>query len=340
MKASESARPYEPEKNPAIRRLTAGAIKRRKGKTLFPIATAYDAPFGQFVERAGIDVILVGDSVGNVVLGFRRNDAGHAREHYLSHAGRRARNDSRAYHGRHAVRLVSSKQRRRVAFGDSARQRGRRVLGETRGRARPNRPHSRDHRRRDSGRRPHRRDAANRRARPGLQNAHPSRPADRRCTRGRSRRRLRNRARSRGLRDLSRDYRDVIDSDDRHRLGPALRFAGARAARYPRDVSALAELLPNATRRSGNWRRKRWRPTPKRSATAPFPARNIYNAHQLALWGATVEACWKPTTGPTLWLSRCALSNASFLRPTKALERVEPASNRPQFLDERKAARR
>ncbi len=70
MKGSESARPYEPEKNPAIRRLTAGVIKRRKGKALFPIATAYDAPFGQFVERAGIDVILVGDSVGNVVLGF------------------------------------------------------------------------------------------------------------------------------------------------------------------------------------------------------------------------------------------------------------------------------
>ncbi|MBV8066671.1 MAG: 3-methyl-2-oxobutanoate hydroxymethyltransferase [Candidatus Eremiobacteraeota bacterium] len=67
---TESARPYEPEKNPAIRRLTAGAIKRRKGKTPFPIATAYDAPFGQFVEAAGIDVILVGDSVGNVVLGY------------------------------------------------------------------------------------------------------------------------------------------------------------------------------------------------------------------------------------------------------------------------------
>jgi 3-methyl-2-oxobutanoate hydroxymethyltransferase len=64
------ARPYEPEKNPAIRRLTAGAIKRRKGKTLFPVATAYDAPFGQFVEDAGIDVILIGDSVGNVVLGY------------------------------------------------------------------------------------------------------------------------------------------------------------------------------------------------------------------------------------------------------------------------------
>jgi 3-methyl-2-oxobutanoate hydroxymethyltransferase len=66
----DNARPYEPEKNPAIRRLTAGAIKRRKGKALFPMATAYDAPFGHFVEAAGIDVILVGDSVGNVVLGF------------------------------------------------------------------------------------------------------------------------------------------------------------------------------------------------------------------------------------------------------------------------------
>ena len=64
------ARPYEPEKNPAIRRLTAGAIKRRKSKTRFAVATAYDAPFGQFVEDAGIDVILVGDSVGNVVLGY------------------------------------------------------------------------------------------------------------------------------------------------------------------------------------------------------------------------------------------------------------------------------
>ncbi len=64
------ARPYEPEKNPAIRRINAGAIKRRKGKAIFPVATAYDAPFGQFVEDAGIDVILVGDSVGNVVLGY------------------------------------------------------------------------------------------------------------------------------------------------------------------------------------------------------------------------------------------------------------------------------
>jgi 3-methyl-2-oxobutanoate hydroxymethyltransferase len=63
------ARPYEPEKG-TVRRLTAGAIKRRKGRSVFPVVTAYDAPFAQFAEKAGIDVILVGDSVGNVVLGY------------------------------------------------------------------------------------------------------------------------------------------------------------------------------------------------------------------------------------------------------------------------------
>jgi 3-methyl-2-oxobutanoate hydroxymethyltransferase len=65
-----SARPYVPEKGTSVRRVTAGAIKRRKNRTIFPIVTAYDAPFAEFAERAGIDVILVGDSLGNVVLGY------------------------------------------------------------------------------------------------------------------------------------------------------------------------------------------------------------------------------------------------------------------------------
>ena len=65
-----NVRPYIPEKGATVRRVTAGAIKRRKGRTLFPVVTAYDAPFAEFAERAGIDVILVGDSVGNVVLGY------------------------------------------------------------------------------------------------------------------------------------------------------------------------------------------------------------------------------------------------------------------------------
>lgn len=63
-------RPYVPEKGTAVRRVTAGAIKRRKNRTIFPVVTAYDSPFAQFAESAGIDVLLVGDSVGNVVLGY------------------------------------------------------------------------------------------------------------------------------------------------------------------------------------------------------------------------------------------------------------------------------
>lgn len=67
---SADARPYVPEHGTTVRRVTAGAIKRRKGRTAFPVVTAYDAPFAEFAERAGIDVILVGDSLGNVVLGY------------------------------------------------------------------------------------------------------------------------------------------------------------------------------------------------------------------------------------------------------------------------------
>jgi len=52
-----------------IHRLRAGAIRERKG-TRFATITAYDAAFGHAAEAAGIDVILVGDSLGNVVLGY------------------------------------------------------------------------------------------------------------------------------------------------------------------------------------------------------------------------------------------------------------------------------
>ena len=44
-------------------------IRSRKG-TPFPVVTAYDAPFGRLAEEAGIDVLLCGDSLGMVVLGY------------------------------------------------------------------------------------------------------------------------------------------------------------------------------------------------------------------------------------------------------------------------------
>jgi 3-methyl-2-oxobutanoate hydroxymethyltransferase len=88
-------RPYAPEKG-TVRRVTAGAIKRRKGKTLFPIVTAYDAPFAEFAEAAGIDVILVGDSLGNVVLGYEET-APVTIEDMIHHAQAVCRGTARAH---------------------------------------------------------------------------------------------------------------------------------------------------------------------------------------------------------------------------------------------------
>jgi 3-methyl-2-oxobutanoate hydroxymethyltransferase len=43
--------------------------KKRKGERIVCL-TAYDALLGQLVDEAGVDLVLVGDSVGNVLLGY------------------------------------------------------------------------------------------------------------------------------------------------------------------------------------------------------------------------------------------------------------------------------
>jgi 3-methyl-2-oxobutanoate hydroxymethyltransferase len=50
-------------------KITAPAIKARKGGDKIRMVTAYDEPGAQIADRAGADIILVGDSVANVVLG-------------------------------------------------------------------------------------------------------------------------------------------------------------------------------------------------------------------------------------------------------------------------------
>ncbi len=50
-------------------KITAPAILARKGGDKIRMVTAYDAPSARIADRAGADIILVGDSVGNVVLG-------------------------------------------------------------------------------------------------------------------------------------------------------------------------------------------------------------------------------------------------------------------------------
>ena len=50
--------------------VTVPAIRARKGRRKLVSVTAYDAPTGALLDEAGVDIILVGDSLGNVVLGY------------------------------------------------------------------------------------------------------------------------------------------------------------------------------------------------------------------------------------------------------------------------------
>src|SRR3954469_15823692 len=50
--------------------VTAPALRARKGGTPVVMVTAYDTPTARIADEAGVDVILVGDSVAMVVLGY------------------------------------------------------------------------------------------------------------------------------------------------------------------------------------------------------------------------------------------------------------------------------
>jgi 3-methyl-2-oxobutanoate hydroxymethyltransferase len=55
---------------PTPRPVTVRDIRDRKGKEPLVVVTAYDVLFGRLVDQAGVDIVLVGDSLGNVVAGF------------------------------------------------------------------------------------------------------------------------------------------------------------------------------------------------------------------------------------------------------------------------------
>ena len=51
-------------------KLTAQSLRKMKGIEQIPMLTAYTSPIAQSLERAGVPVILVGDTVGMVEMGF------------------------------------------------------------------------------------------------------------------------------------------------------------------------------------------------------------------------------------------------------------------------------
>ena len=51
-------------------KVTVPLIRGRKGGERVTMLTAYDFPFAAILDNAGIDIILVGDSVGNNILGY------------------------------------------------------------------------------------------------------------------------------------------------------------------------------------------------------------------------------------------------------------------------------
>ncbi len=53
-----------------LAKTTAREIRARKGGRKISVLTCYDFPTARILDRCGIDLLLVGDSLGNVVLGY------------------------------------------------------------------------------------------------------------------------------------------------------------------------------------------------------------------------------------------------------------------------------
>lgn len=75
--------------------IKAAALQSRKGGQRIACLTAYDYPTARLLDEAGVDLLLVGDSLGMVVLGYP--DTTHVTmEHMLHHVAAVARGNQQA----------------------------------------------------------------------------------------------------------------------------------------------------------------------------------------------------------------------------------------------------
>ncbi|WP_320173596.1 3-methyl-2-oxobutanoate hydroxymethyltransferase [Maridesulfovibrio sp.] len=78
-----------------MKKITAPDITALKGQRKISMVTAYDYPSGQIVDAAEVDMILVGDSLGMVVLGYE-DTLSVTMEDMLHHAAAVSRGSKRA----------------------------------------------------------------------------------------------------------------------------------------------------------------------------------------------------------------------------------------------------
>ncbi|MEK6868798.1 MAG: 3-methyl-2-oxobutanoate hydroxymethyltransferase, partial [Nanoarchaeota archaeon] len=74
---------------------TIQKIKSMKGKEKIAVLTAYDYSTAKNMDEAGIDIILIGDSLGMVVLGYE-NTLSVTMEDMMRHTGAVARGTKNA----------------------------------------------------------------------------------------------------------------------------------------------------------------------------------------------------------------------------------------------------
>ncbi len=79
-------------------KLTCDDLRRFKGREPLPALTAYDFPLARLLDEAGIPLLLVGDSLGMVVLGFP-DTTQVTMEHMVHHVAAVARAQPRAVIG-------------------------------------------------------------------------------------------------------------------------------------------------------------------------------------------------------------------------------------------------